>query len=396
MIFDYAVIGKGLFGAAAARYLSAMHGRVAIVGPDEPATSAATAAATVFASHYDEGRLTGLFGRGIVWSRLAHHALQGHPALEAASGIRFHAPVGRLRALHHPKDPAFLEAVAAELDGRYERWTPAQLAQRHPYLRFPAACELLYEPPPAGHINPRALIRAQLAVAQQNGAQIVREVVTALALAPDAATIVLQSGATLQARKVLLATGAFTNALTLLPRRLDLRIKSETIILAEVSQVDAARLGAMPAVDYDLSTPELDDIYLTPPLRYPDGRTYLKMGCNTAVDHWFDGLDAMQAWFRSGDSDRVRAAMTEALRSFMPDVTPQSVQTRRCIVTYTRHGHPYIGPVAGDRICVAVGGNGTGAHASDGVGYLAAHYLHNGRFPAGFDAATFVPVWAAA
>lgn len=390
MVFDVAVVGKGLFGAAAARYLSAFGGSVVVIGPDEPAADDAT----VYASHYDEGRLTGLFGRSPVWSRLAQHSLRSHPDLEAASGIRFYDPVGRLRVHHHPKDEAQLDAISAKFDAPYALLTPVELAERFPYFQFPTACQRLYEPAPAGMINPRALIRAQLAVAAQHGAVVVREVATAVQPTPSSVTITLQNGATIHARKLLLATGAFTNAFNLLPRPLDLRVKSETILLAEVTPADAARLGGMPVVDYDLSTPLLDDFYLTPPVGYPDGRLALKLGCNTAVDHWFDTLAEMQAWFRSGDSDGVRDAMTAVLRRILPDVVPRSVQTRRCIVCYTPHRHPFIDTAVADQVYVAVGGNGTGAHASDGVGFVAAHLMAHGRVPAGYDPAAFALAFA--
>ena len=55
-IFDVAVIGNGMIGAAASRYLSAAGLQVAAVGPSEPANWKTHEGA--FASHYDEGRIT--------------------------------------------------------------------------------------------------------------------------------------------------------------------------------------------------------------------------------------------------------------------------------------------------------------------------------------------------
>lgn len=52
--FDFVVVGKGMMGAAAARYLALSGARVALVGPDEPADR--TTHDGVFASHYDNGR----------------------------------------------------------------------------------------------------------------------------------------------------------------------------------------------------------------------------------------------------------------------------------------------------------------------------------------------------
>ena len=55
-MFDYIVIGKGLIGSAAGRYLSATGTKVALIGPHEPENWPAHQG--VFASHYDQGRLT--------------------------------------------------------------------------------------------------------------------------------------------------------------------------------------------------------------------------------------------------------------------------------------------------------------------------------------------------
>ena len=50
------VIGRGLVGSAAGRHLSALTDGVVVLGPDEPTDRAAHTG--VFASHYDEGRIT--------------------------------------------------------------------------------------------------------------------------------------------------------------------------------------------------------------------------------------------------------------------------------------------------------------------------------------------------
>jgi sarcosine oxidase len=51
-MYDYIVVGKGLFGAAAARYLGKFSDKTAIIGPDEPADPDSYDG--VFASHYDQ------------------------------------------------------------------------------------------------------------------------------------------------------------------------------------------------------------------------------------------------------------------------------------------------------------------------------------------------------
>ena len=88
------VIGAGLIGAAAARHLSEAGLQVTLIGPDEPAEPDRHEG--VFASHYDQGRLTRLIGRDPIYSKLAEHAIAEYAALESASGVTFHHPVGSL------------------------------------------------------------------------------------------------------------------------------------------------------------------------------------------------------------------------------------------------------------------------------------------------------------
>lgn len=67
MIFDYIVIGKGLIGSAAARYLTQSQKNVAVIGPDEhPDVNEAI----VFSSHYDQGRVQRVIGTDPVWTLL--------------------------------------------------------------------------------------------------------------------------------------------------------------------------------------------------------------------------------------------------------------------------------------------------------------------------------------
>ena len=105
-----------MFGSAAARHLSLLGERVALIGPDEPSDPARHDG--VFASHYDQGRLTRLIDRNPVWAPLTRRAMSGYAALEDASGIKFHHPVGAL-IVGNPADHLGLSdpLVRARTDG---------------------------------------------------------------------------------------------------------------------------------------------------------------------------------------------------------------------------------------------------------------------------------------
>ncbi|WP_428268665.1 FAD-dependent oxidoreductase [Haliangium sp.] len=380
-MFDYIVVGKGLFGAAAARHLGAASARVAIIGPDEPAPGQD---ATVYASHYDQGRLQRHMSRDLIWARLSHRAFGEYEALEAESGIRFYQPVPSVHLAPHSADSVFIEAAAETARRLAIECTTishgAQVRARFPMLDFPDASHGYIEHIPAGYINPRDLIRAQLAVAAQRGVTVMADLVIEVRDRGDHVVVRTGAGGVYTARRVLLAVGAYCNGFELLRRKLALRVKCETILLARVAGTELARLADMPSMIYELDAPPIETIYMLPPIRYPDGHYYIKMGSNTAADRYLTGPSDIRAWVRGGASDVCKEAMVAAMRGIIPGLDADWFETRRCFVTYTPEVWPYIDQVDGDRVVVAAGGNGMGAKSSDAIGKIAADLMVHGRW----------------
>lgn len=385
--FEYIVIGNGLMGSAAARYLSEWSDRVALIGPGEPADHKGHDG--VFSSHYDEGRLAHKHSQDPIWSIISRAAVATYPELQERAGIQFHGPVGRVIANRlSAEEQAQLKAWIAAVDptGNELHFYDADdrtWQQQFPFLHFPQGFTLLHELPPAGYVNPRALLRAQNVAAQQQGAILIPQQVTNVASFSSGVTVSTADGQQVQAEKVLIAAGAFTNFNGLLPEPLPLLLKTETMIWANVSPATATRLQAMPGIGYNIDDPEIDDIYVAPPLQYPDGQHKIKLGCNTKGEQWPSTLDEVQAWFQRGDSDRDMPPMVRALRQILPDVDFQEITSHRCIVTYTPSGYPMIDRVPSDEhggLFVATGGNGAGAAGSDTLGRLAAGLMHDGRW----------------
>lgn len=375
-MFDFLVIGKGLMGTAVAKYLSEESPNVAVLGPDEPSDWAKHEG--VFASHYDQGRITRQLSRDIVWSTLAQRAIRKYAEIERRSGIRFYFPVGGLYVgpeADHDQYLAQVGAIGQQLGVNYKPFTsrPEQFS----FLEFPDGFGGIYEPAPAGYINPRDLIRAQLAIFESNGGVVVRETAVSVTLQSNHVNIKTLEGNTYQAKKVIIAAGAFTNDYDLLPQKLPLRIKSETIILAEIPQVEVERLAGMPTVIYRIDSPHLDDIYLLPPIMYPDGRFYLKMGCNTSDDQTLADLTQKREWLIRGNSDTMLEPMRAALQAIIPNLKAASWQTKRCVITYTTKGYPAIDELVAGQVYIATAGNGSSAKSSDAIGRLAANFaLH--------------------
>lgn len=393
-MFHTVIIGKGLMGTAVTRYLAQAGMATAVIGPDEPANWQTHPG--VFASHYDQGRITRRLSKDPVWSQLAINAIAQYRYLEQQSGIPFYTPSGGLYVAAPHMDNGYLAQV--ETIGRrcfqvaYEALDTPELAERFPFLAFPPNCTAVYEPDPAGYINPRDLIRAQLAVAQQHGAAIIRE--TAVHITPGPPfTITTDTGRTIESEKVVIAAGAFSNCHGLLARPLALRVKTETIILAELPDTEATRLADMPTVIFQIEDPALDSIYLLPPIRYPDGRVYLKMGCNTRADQYLPDLEAMRNWMIRGNSDVILAEMKQALQTMMPSLQAASWHSKRCLITYTASGYPYVDQVA-DGVFVATGGNGSAAKSSDAIGKLAADLVFHDAWVSDIERSFFTAVYA--
>ena len=62
------------------------------------------------------------------------------------------------------------------------------------------------------------------------------------------------------------------------------QVQPVVIVLGEVTPADAAQLGKYPTVKFMNDPGDLESIYMVPPVQYPDGCYYIKMGANTTHD----------------------------------------------------------------------------------------------------------------
>ncbi len=375
--FEFIVIGNGLFGSAAARYLGKQCQAVAIIGPAEPENERTHDG--VFASHYDERRLVRVLGHSRVRSKLGQMSMGNYRALEKQSGITFYEPVGYLIVNSETIEDNNLESpleMARDLDVPHTLYKEGDRSwqKQHPHFSFPTTHWIIHEPAPAGMINPRAMLSAQNAIAEQQGSIIIPELVARVEEKSDFVKIETQSGKHYTARKVLVTVGAFTNCFEFFPKKLPLQAETETFILAQVSTGEANRLKGLPALAYTINDPVIRDIYMAPPVRYADGNFYIKMGANTPSDVQPNSLAEIQDWFHKGESDSHLADFERVLRKILPDVDFLSFESKRCIITRTATKYPIIDQITA-RSFVTSGGNGSGAVTADSIGRLAASLL---------------------
>ena len=394
MIFDTIVIGKGLIGSAAAKYLSQSQENIAIIGPDEPTDAAG---AVVFSSHYDQARIQRIIGADPVWTLLNLQSAQQYHSLQKETNIKFHIGAGCLYVNPAGSD-RYLEKIrvqANQFDLDFELFENSEAIHKSfPDFTFPEGSKGVFESSRSGYINPRLLIKAQLTLFKKNGGVIHNEIANEVRYTKNYIQITMLSGTIYKAKKVLLSPGAFINFLHLVRNNLAVTLKSETTILANVSAEEAQRLSGLPSLLYEIEIPEYRNIYLTQPVQYPDGKYYLKMGCNLPKDIYFNNLKGVQDWFIGGDSDANLKILRDALILIMPKLKVQSFVTRRCIVSFTKHGKPYIGALNNNGLFVAAGGNGYSAMCSDALGRIASHVVTDGVFPVEYSVESFQPVFA--
>ena len=390
-MFDYLVIGKGLMGAAATRYLSQASPNVAVIGPDEPPNPATHAG--LFGAHYDQARIISqAINREPIWASLSRHTLTQLPQLEAILGEKIWHPIGCLFVA--PQDMA-ADLLTQDTDqtghveSDYEVFDQVAQQQAFPYMRFAANETMVWEKGPAGRLNPRKLLQGELKAARQNGATLIREIAERITDHGEYVAVTTREGGLYQARKILIATGAFSNCFHLFERPPALRLKIEYVIMGEIPPAEVERLRPMPPLSYQIRSPKVADLYMFPPVQYPDGKFYLKMGANTVADRYVETLDDICDWYRTGESDVMLADMREVVYSILPGLQALSWHTGRCVITRTAHAKPYIDAAVPGKIYTAIGGNGTSAQAADGIGKLAADLVTHDSWQSELDPHAF-------
>ena len=374
-MFDVVVVGAGLIGSAAAKYLARSGMSVALVGPVEPSNYADT---EVFASHYDEGRIVRSIDKDEFWSELAQASLARFSAIEKESGIRFHERVGFLHAGFPPGHEGDALSNVLRMSARFgiavARLEGEELRRAFPFFAFEKACEGLLESGLSGYVNPKGLAAAQQAIFAKRGGTLIRDVVDRIGRNGAAYTIQGRQNS-YSAARVVVSAGAWTHLNRLTPHGIHVDVRPETVILIPVTAEEAASLHEMPPLWYTFDWhPIIPYLYLVPPLRFPDGRFYIKLGADNDRDVGSTTADEAAAYFRSGGSQVTRRNLKDVADRFLPMFADRDVLTKPCILTYTADRRPLIMETEPGWF-VATAGNGAGAKSSDEIGRLASELV---------------------
>ncbi|MFN4207430.1 MAG: NAD(P)/FAD-dependent oxidoreductase [Agrobacterium albertimagni] len=390
--FKSIVVGRGMMGAAAARYLALQGDGVAVIGPDEPKDG--TNHHGVFASHYDEARITRTIDADPVWARLANRSIARYGEIAAESGIDFYEEVGCL--IVGPErggaDPyvSQVEDAARQLDVSIEMLSDAALKARFRYFDFGSQCEGVYEQRNAGYVNPRRLVEAQSLLAEKAGARVMRRTAVSVREEDGFAIVTTDDGAVYSAERVLVAAGGFSINENLLPRPIDLKVFGRTVAFFEIPDEELEAYRGMPSLIHQPENP-VDHIYLLPPVRYPDGKIYLKIG-GDPDDLQLETEPEIRAWFRRGGRLTTRDHLHRIITRLVPSLADAPLSMAACVTSFTPENYPAIG-FASERIAVLTGGCGAAAKSSDEIGRLGAELIQHGRIVDDAYGDVFLPVF---
>ena len=356
------VVGRGLIGSAAARHLADAGHDVALIGPVEPLGYEAQGP---FASHFDQGRVTRISASSEPWGSWAKASIDRYGEIAERSGIDFYDPVGLVVL---GSGAGAMAAAGAALGADVELLSADQLFARSGIAAVVDGHEILWEGPPAGLINPRQLVVAQVSCATQSGATVLDDTVEQVGLGQRPIELQLRSGAVVTADRVLFCTGAYGASVAGIELAMQRRLR--TIVLAEL---EAGPPLPTLIID-DPPHPALDEAYWVPPVLWPNGKYLIKIGGDSLPMQVGDDHDAIDDWFRSGASVVEADALFELLTALLPERSITRHSHRPCVVAYPVEGVPHIASVA-DGVAVAFGGCGAAAKSSDEIGRLGAEQV---------------------
>ncbi len=358
---DLIVVGGGMIGAAAARHAAEAGLTVAMIGAVEPPDWAASMGP--FASHYDAGRITRIIDPDPLWAELAAASVARYADLEQRTGISFHDPVGLVWM--KPKataSAALIDGVGRGADAREVSpdWLRTEYGMVVPR---PDDSLCLYEGAPAGLVNPRRFVQAQIVGAELAGATVVADAVSRITRTAAGFVVSGQFGEAV-ANRVLLATGMYGSALVGV--NLELFRQPRTTVRLEIEH------GVLPSlIAYEVNVPDIEGIYWVPPVLYPNGKIMLKIGGTYAPSESIVDDAEIAGWFATDGNPAEASALRAVVAEILPDARVLSWDTVPCVVTQTASNYPSVGWID-DGIAVAVGGNGSAAKSSDEIGRRAA------------------------
>ncbi|WAQ95661.1 MTOX-like protein [Mya arenaria] len=394
-MYDLCVVGAGMIGSAAAKYATRTpNTSVCLIGQSELKNRADNGSG-IWGAHYDESRVVRASDPDPIWTHLARLSVGRFREIEERSGIQFFHEVGTLWV---GEGEYFCKATSVT----YQEKTGVNvlnsndLHSKYPYLTFNSKDNGVLEKSHAGYLNPRKLVQAQIYLAQKNGCDYLDDIVKSVSRENTSngtavMEVLTEKGKRVQCRKVLIATGAFTDFRSLLPGlKVQQNLITLTVTHAEITEeVAMSMLREMPCVlysgyghpDWFPEFPRYDNgmtgFYMTPPIRYPDDRYYVKLGhFRDTLNHELKSAREVGDLYKYGNQD-LGEKTVQFMKTLLKGIPIKKWKSDSCVTACTPSGRPYIDMVH-EQLGVAVGGNGFAAKSSDEIGRASAGMIING------------------
>lgn len=337
-MFDYAILGNGLLGAAAAHHLARRGASVCLAG------AAYGAGGRYFSSHADDSRIYRTWHADRYWETLsvANHAAMLR--LEAESGVRFFTALPVYYDVEHPS-----LAQPARQSGYLER---------NGFTRQDAL---------GGVIDPRRYIEAMNLAAGRAGAVVHEGVVTEVTPG-DGGYAIHGLAAPLAARKIIDTRGIHA------AQRAGMRVQAKVLVYARHARQHARHCFVKTRID----SGRFKDMYACATGGEGQGigeRTITKFGFSERFPIYLDGDAAIAQWFTAGYRryPYLDEALMQARRAGYADL--HDIAVRPCAFTVTADGRPQV--ALQDGYLSVAGCNGMAAKCSQA---LMADILHQHGF----------------
>ena len=371
-VFDYAVVGAGLIGSAAAKYISEINLNTVLIGPEEPENKKTHKG--IFGSHYDEGRITRISDTMFEWAYLAKKSIETYKTIEKKSGIGFYNEVGTLSVGTKDYYDELIEA-SNKIHFEYLTQENFNIHNNYEYINFPKNSKFIFETKNSGHISARNLVQAQKNIFKSNKGEYVNDFVIDINKSQNVFFLKTNNNSTVLAKQVLICAGSFTGFTNILNLELPIEIKGRTILLGEIKNQYISELKKYPSIIHNPNDSE--HTYCLPAITYPNGKTYIKIGWSHFIN--INSYKEAISWFKGEINSKEHTGLSNELNKIYDKNIFNSFESDTCVVTLTKTKYPIIDEIEKD-IFVSVGGNGHAAKSSDYIGYISANYFTTGQW----------------
>jgi len=364
-----------MFGSAAAKYLAMKNKRVLMIAPMQ----------SKYHAHNDQSRLYRFQESDVdgFWSIVSKSSISRYNLI----GGSFHSPVGYI-GISIGNSPW----LRGQCNGIQELSPPFDQYGINSSLSSECSIKVFTQSENAGILDPIKLVNRQRHLFEENGGKILNATVDSVVEYKDDGSVYVRTsdGKIIKGFTVLVCSGCMVNtipikvndeALILVP---DAILKTQAVVLFEIAEDDVKKLPTQSMIFAGPTKGEVkedlyDSCYCVPPLKYPDGKFYLKIGHGKELELVIDSKDAtkIRAWYDKGGSkdEEIMKTMTYMFNKLFSHVTPLSAHIVNGGITVdTANGIPNIS-MRSSRIGVCVGCNGYGAKGSDEVGKIAAEMM---------------------